>query len=119
MTEVKREISIARIEQLTQRIDEIERERRKLVYQRSILRRALARTGRTLPQEVRAKIAAAHIGIKPTAAARKKMSQSQRKRFEDPEERMKNRAIAIAREHRKRSFREQVDPIESLIFGGR
>ena len=54
--------------------------------------------------------------MSPEACAR--MAQTQRKRFENPVEREKNRAIAIAREMSKRRRRLQ-DPIETMIFGTR
>ena len=96
----------------------LDRERRKLVYERMNLRRAKSQLGRVFSPETRDKIRAAKSGVPMSPEARLAMSIRQRERFKDPKEREKMRAIAFAREIAKKNKRLQ-DPLETAIFGRR
>lgn len=106
-----------RIAELTREIDALERQRRKLVYERCVLRRSITKTGSTHSDETRAKLRASHLGMKPTEEARRKMSEFQRKRFADPDEREKARLAALAAAQRRKGVGAK-DRIEAKIFGG-
>lgn len=108
----------ARIAELTSQIDALEMERRKLVYERGVLRKIVAFTGRACAPETRAKIGAANRGRKPTKAALRKLSIAQRKRLADPEAREALRRAALANAQRRKGV-NAIDPLEALIFGGK
>ena len=93
--------ALARIAELTAALDDLERQRRKLAYERGYLRKSIVRTGRIMTPETRAKIAATKKGKKHTVEACENMRQA-----------------AQARAQRKRGMRVQ-DALEARIFGSR
>ena len=106
-----------RIAELTKQIEALERERRKLVYERCVLRRSLARIGTKHSPETIAKLRASHTGLKASNEARRKMSEFQRQRYADPEERENARQAALAAAQRRKGITAK-DKLEQRIFGG-
>lgn len=110
-------VSVERIAELSAQIEALDIERRKLAHERGVLRKRIARTGKKHTPETRAKIGDAHRGMRHTKAACKRMSQAQKRRYEDPEQREGLRLRALAAAQRRKGV-HAVDPIEARIFGG-
>lgn len=108
----------ARIAELDKEIEKVERLRSKLVYERCVHQRSITRTGQKMSPEVRARISASHMGIKPTDEARRNMSLAHKRRYQDPEAREDVTRRNLAFNQRKKGV-HAVDPIEALIFGGK